>query len=314
MHKRLAVLIGFVILVTLSAQPARADDPPGAKLFLNYCSGCHGPAGQGGMAPSIGGKDFLSAHNDAAIILATSQGVVVKGMPAWSKANGGTLSDTQIADIVAYLGSLAPGVAAQTAAVDPSVSNASPPSDAPPAADVVPVQTKIELKQLLYQDGRILVRAQLMEPDGYPVAGATIAFSRPTQFGAIDLGTAKTGANGVASVTVTDAPPTGQVAAVFKGNQNWIASSVQAALAPHAVASSGGFDLSRISLSIGEEPLVPPEGNLITPNPPLIPAALFLGVVGCVWSLYAFVVSQVVGIWRAGRIAKRQNTLTWKAK
>jgi hypothetical protein len=115
-------------------------------------------------------------------------------------------------------------------------------------------------------------------------------------------------------MTVTDAPATGQIAAVYKGSQNWVASSAQASLIPHAVASTVGIDASRVSLSIGDEPLVPPEGSLITPNPPLLPAALFLGVVGCIWSLYAFVLSQVAGIWRAGRIAKTQNTLTWKAK
>ncbi len=315
MRRRLVALVSFVFLVALAAQPARADDPPGAKLFTNYCSGCHGAAGQGGMAPSIGGKDFLSAHDDAAIVQSTSVGIVAKGMPAWSKANGGTLTDSQIADIVAYLRSLAPSAGA------PGALASTAPSSAPSAAaDVVPVETKIEIRQFLYADGSILVRAQLIKLDGYPVGGATIVFSRPTLFGAIDLGSAKTGLNGVASVTVTDAPASGQIAADYKGSQNWVSSTAQAALIPHAAlapratASTAGLNPSRVSLSIGDEPLLAPEGSLITPNPPLIPAALFVGVVGCVWVLYALVFSQVVGIWREGRIAKRENTLTWKAK
>ncbi|HEX7592955.1 MAG TPA: cytochrome c [Anaerolineae bacterium] len=306
MFKRLAVLIGLVFLFALAAQPARADDPPGAKLFTTYCAGCHGAAGKGGFAPAIGDEKFLSTHDDAAITQSTTEGVTAKGMPAWSKAKGGTLTDSQIADIVAYLRSLAPGAAAQTAPVSPSAPQV--------AANVIFVQTKMEISQSIDADGNTVVAALLKEYNGYPLDGETIAFSRPTLFGALDLGTAKTGANGIALVTVTDAPESGQIAAVFKGDKSWVASSAQAALEPRAVASSSNFSGSGVKLSIGDEPLLAPEGSLITPNPPLVPVALFVSVVAGVWALYALVISQVVGIWREGRIANRQNTLTWKAK
>jgi mono/diheme cytochrome c family protein len=67
MFRRLAGLVGFAFLFARAAQPARADDPPGAKLFATYCAGCHGAAGKGGFAPAIGDEKFLSAHEDAAI-------------------------------------------------------------------------------------------------------------------------------------------------------------------------------------------------------------------------------------------------------
>ena len=308
MLKKSTILIFLMSLFVLFAQPARADDPPGAKLFATYCGGCHGAAGKGGFAPAIGDEKFLSAHDDAAIIKSTTEGVTAKGMPAWSKAKGGTLTDSQIADIIAYLRSLAPGAsaAAQTAPAAPSAPQA--------ATNVIFVQTNIEISQLVDADGNTVVSALLKEYNGYPVAGETIAFSRPTLFGALDLGTAKTGANGIASVTLTDVPENAQIAAVFKGDKNWVASSTQAALEPRAVASSGNFNSSGVKLSVGDEPLLAPEGSLITPNPPLLPTALFVFVVGCVWAMYGLVVSQVVGIWRDGRMADRQNTLTWKAK
>jgi mono/diheme cytochrome c family protein len=308
MLKRLAALVGLVLLIALAAQPVRADDPPGGKLFTTYCAGCHGAAGKGGFAPAIGDEKFLSAHNDAAITQSTTEGITAKGMPAWSKAKGGTLTDSQIADIVAYLRSLAPGssAAAQTAPAPQSAPQA--------AANVIFVQTKIEITQSVDADGNVIVTALLKEYNGYPVAGEMIAFSRPTLFGALDLGTAKTGANGIASVTLTDTPESGQIAAVFMGDKNWNASSNQVALEPRAVASSSNFNASGVKLSVGDEPLLAPEGSLITPNPPLVPVALFLGVVGCVWAMYAFVISQVVGIWRDGRMVNRQNTFTWKSK
>ena len=308
MLKKSTILIFLMSLFVLFAQPARADDPPGAKLFATYCGGCHGAAGKGGFAPAIGDEKFLSAHDDAAITKITAEGVATKGMPAWSKTKGGTLTDSQIADIIAYLRSLAPGAsaAAQTAPAAPSAPQA--------ATNTVFVQTKIEISQLVDADGNTVVSALLKEYNGYPVAGETIAFSRPTLFGALDLGTAKTGANGIASVTLTDVPENAQIAAVFKGDKNWVASSTQAALEPRAVASSGNFNSSGVKLSVGDEPLLAPEGSLITPNPPLLPTALFVFVVGCVWAMYGLVVSQVVGIWRDGRMADRQNTLTWKAK
>ncbi len=306
MFKRIAFLIGLALLFIFAAQPARADDPPGAKLFTTYCAGCHGAAGKGGFAPAIGDEKFLSAHDDVAITKSTTEGVTARGMPAWSKANGGTLTDSQITDIVTYLRSLAPGASAQTAPVSPSAPQA--------ATNVVFVQTKIEISQSVDADGHTIVTALLKEYNGYPVAGETIAFTRPTLFGGLDLGTAKTGANGIASVTLTDKPESGQIAAVFKGDKSWDASSTQVALELRTVAASSNFNANGVRLSVGDEPLLAPEGSLITPNPPLIPTALFALVVGCVWAMYAFVVSQVVGIWKEGRIPNRENTFTRKAK
>jgi mono/diheme cytochrome c family protein len=308
MLKRLVLLVDFVFLLALAAQPARADDPPGAKLFTTYCAGCHGAAGKGGFAPAIGDENFLSAHDDAGITAATTEGVTAKGMPAWSKAKGGTLTDSQIADIVVYLRSLAPGAstAAQTASAAPSAPQV--------AANAVFVQTKIEISQSADGDGNTVVSALLKEYNGYPVAGATIAFSRPTAFGVLDLGTAKTGANGIASVTLIDTPESGLIAAVFKGEKNWVASSTQAALEPLAVASSGNLNLNRVKMSVGDEPLLAPEGSLITPNPPQVPVAIFALVVGCVWSMYGLVVYQLIGIRKSGSNPQRENILSSRAR
>src|SRR5512142_2108208 len=71
MPKRLLILIGVVSLFFLNVMTARADDPPGAKLYATYCGACHGAAGKGGFAPAIGRTDYLTVKDDATLIQIT---------------------------------------------------------------------------------------------------------------------------------------------------------------------------------------------------------------------------------------------------
>ena len=74
MLKRILALGIVVLIFAFAAQPARADDPPGAKLFATYCAACHGAAGKGGGAPAIGAAAYLNAHDDATITQITTDG------------------------------------------------------------------------------------------------------------------------------------------------------------------------------------------------------------------------------------------------
>jgi mono/diheme cytochrome c family protein len=306
MFKRLAGLIGLALLFVFAAQPARADDPPGAKLYGTYCAGCHGAAGKGGFAPAVSTEKYLTAHDDAAITRVIDEGMTAMGMPAWSKSKGGTLSDSQITDIVAYLRSFAP---ANAVAAAPSAAQVQP-------ANPVFIQTILTVTQSTNPAGDIVLSAMLADYTGYPVSDAAIVFSRATIFGAIDLGTVKTGANGFASLTLRQVPEAArEIGATFKGDKSMDASTALIALEPRQVAtSSGDFAVNGVRLSVGDEPLLAPEGSLITPNPPLVPTALFALVVGCVWAMYGFVIYQVYGIWKNGRMAERKNTFTRKAR
>ncbi|MBI5031147.1 MAG: cytochrome c [Chloroflexi bacterium] len=297
--KWIAVPVALAFLLAYVAPVARADDPPGAKLFTNYCSGCHGAAGKGGMALAIGTEAYLNTHDDATITQITTNGVSGKGMPAWSKGNGGTLTDSQIADIVAYLRSFVAPVAPAPTAV---VSTSEP---------VVYQQTKTTLTQSTNANGATVIVATLVRYDGTPAIGASVVFWRPTIMGQFELGTVKTDKQGNASLVVLDQPDNARtIIATFKGEPSLGSSEALITLQRSAIVLSEPINARNVRLAIGDEPLLAPEGSLITPYPPLLPTVLFLLVVGGIWSAYAFVMYQVVGIWKSGRIVKRENTFT----
>ncbi|MBI5652750.1 MAG: c-type cytochrome [Chloroflexi bacterium] len=294
MFNRSIVLIGFALLFVFAAQTIGAEDPPGAKLFGTYCADCHGAAGQGGFAISVGGESYLNTRDDAAITHAIINGTGNKDMPAWSKSNGGKLTDDQIADIVAYLRGLSPSGVLVTKA---------------PVSPVVYSQTNLALTQAQNKLGKMVVTATLKKTDGAPVNGATVVFTRQTTFGVIEMGKARTDSAGVASLIVDEQPERARhISATFKGDPALGLSAGMIELGyPVTALSHDNLNLSSVHLAITDEPLVPPEGNLFSPNPPIVPTAIFLLVVGCIWTIYGYVVSQVVGIWKIGQINPRQN-------
>ncbi len=312
MANRIVQLVGIAALalvLTMFAQTAWADDPPGAKLFQTYCASCHGEAGKGGFGPAIGTEKFLGGHDDASMIKTTSEGVAAKGMPAWSKANGGSLSDDQIAEIIAYLRSLSPGSSSTVATSAPT---AVPTSATAPTVAVI-VQTRLTLAQATGKNGSVVLKATLTGEDGKPIEGAAISFSRATSFGNLDLGSAKTNSQGLAALTVAEVPSAArQVVAAFKGDKSSAASQSALRLEPsdQAVAANGA-EVNNAQLSM-DEPLLSPDGSLITPNPPLVPATLFVMVVLGVWSIYALVVYQLFRVRKAGVVENKVNTLTFR--
>ncbi len=98
-----------------SAQPTAAaagavpagNAQQGAALFATNCSPCHGQGGQGGgIGPKLVGDSFVQTSPDQAIFATIANGRPGTPMPAWSTAKGGSLSDPQIANLVAYVKSL----------------------------------------------------------------------------------------------------------------------------------------------------------------------------------------------------------------
>jgi mono/diheme cytochrome c family protein len=71
------------------------DTASGETLFSSNCASCHGAAGEGVSAPAIAGLDFTDG--DISLVLNGED-----GMPAF----GESLSDQDIADIIAYVGTL----------------------------------------------------------------------------------------------------------------------------------------------------------------------------------------------------------------
>jgi mono/diheme cytochrome c family protein len=78
----------------------------GADLFDSSCSGCHGEAGIGGIAPAVGSRDFLDLADDTQISQLIALGMPGSEMVAYSIDFGGPLTSSQIGAITTYLRSL----------------------------------------------------------------------------------------------------------------------------------------------------------------------------------------------------------------
>jgi mono/diheme cytochrome c family protein len=83
----------------------------GQQLFQQNCAPCHGQFGEGGPNPAKAGSfivsittsEFLKTRDDATLRAIISQGQPNSGMSPFASTNGGSLDDTQIDAIVAYL-------------------------------------------------------------------------------------------------------------------------------------------------------------------------------------------------------------------
>jgi putative heme-binding domain-containing protein len=89
------------------ANPAAPGDPAalaeGKALFRGLCSGCHGGAGRGGKGPDLTDQRWIHGDTDREIA-----GVIQNGVPRTTmKKLGESLTEEQIAKVVAYIRSLA---------------------------------------------------------------------------------------------------------------------------------------------------------------------------------------------------------------
>jgi mono/diheme cytochrome c family protein len=97
--------------------PPRGDAGRGEALFASYCSGCHGMAGHGGIAPEIANPVFQKAASDEFIVTTVRNGRRNTAMPSFQPQVPGALafSDSQLGDLLAYiraLGGPQPGASA----------------------------------------------------------------------------------------------------------------------------------------------------------------------------------------------------------
>ncbi len=94
---------------------AREFATDGATLYAAFCSGCHGPNGEGmryaGMAafPAIANPDFLSVASDEFLAATLEKGRPGRRMAGWADAGSGLRPDERKA-VLAYVRSLGGGV------------------------------------------------------------------------------------------------------------------------------------------------------------------------------------------------------------
>ena len=108
-----ALLMTLGTLVLVAALRAQAADPEeGKKLYMQYCSSCHGQSGKGDGPASAALNPKPRDHTDNAYMSQLSEDHVFKVikeggasvgksplMPPW----GPSLKDDQIKDVMAYL-------------------------------------------------------------------------------------------------------------------------------------------------------------------------------------------------------------------
>jgi mono/diheme cytochrome c family protein len=84
-------------------QGGQADATQGAQIYQQNCSACHGAQGEGGIGSALRDSQYIQTAGDQAITETIANGRAGTAMSAWSQAQGGRLTDAQIADVVAFL-------------------------------------------------------------------------------------------------------------------------------------------------------------------------------------------------------------------
>lgn len=78
----------------------------GAHIYLINCSPCHGNQGQGVDAPPLRNSEYILSGGDQNVFDTIARGRTETEMPAWLIQNGGSMSESQISDVLAYLHTL----------------------------------------------------------------------------------------------------------------------------------------------------------------------------------------------------------------
>lgn len=85
---------------------AMSKDPSvlamGTTVYSAYCAACHGPDGGGVIGPNLTDNAWIHGGTPAAIYATVHDGVLAKGMPAWSQS----LKPDEVTAVVAYVISL----------------------------------------------------------------------------------------------------------------------------------------------------------------------------------------------------------------
>ncbi len=97
----------------LPLPPTAVTFPPGdvtrgATVFAQNCVLCHGEKGEGRIGATLQ-KEWPGLDVESFLDATIARGVAGSKMPAWSKSNGGPLTDQEIADVAAYVRTLKPG-------------------------------------------------------------------------------------------------------------------------------------------------------------------------------------------------------------
>ena len=107
-------LVALSLLAYREAQAQSAAE--GQKLYMTYCSSCHGDTGRGdgaaGKALPVKPADhtngkLMSSFSDEFLLNIIAKGGAAVGKSAFMPAWGGVLKENQLQDLITYLRSIA---------------------------------------------------------------------------------------------------------------------------------------------------------------------------------------------------------------
>lgn len=98
----LFLLMGMAVGSAGARSLAQDQIEEGARLYAENCAVCHGDNGEGRVGATLA-KDWPTIRPDLRVKETISNGVEGSVMPAWSEANGGPLSVSEIEAITAYI-------------------------------------------------------------------------------------------------------------------------------------------------------------------------------------------------------------------
>lgn len=111
-QEALAQRVSEATLLSVMNDPASVS--AGGQVFTGKCVACHLEKGQGSIGPNLTDRSWIHGQGQLMdIFQVVSDGVLAKGMPAWSRQ----LSPAELRQVVAYVGTLrgtlVPGKAAE---------------------------------------------------------------------------------------------------------------------------------------------------------------------------------------------------------
>ncbi|MEO7597862.1 MAG: PQQ-dependent sugar dehydrogenase [Opitutus sp.] len=93
-------LLPFLLLgIAVIGRGATAGTRDVTKLYLDYCSGCHGPAMEGGKAGNLVDSKWQHGGDDASLLVSIQRGYPREGMPAFAQA----LSEAETRAMITYI-------------------------------------------------------------------------------------------------------------------------------------------------------------------------------------------------------------------
>jgi len=129
-HMLFVALIGAVLLAAPAyAQDGEGDPERGAQVYAENCLACHGEQGSG-RAAALNEKVFASIAPSVLMEQMIRGGVQGTFMIPFDQAQGGPLSDQDIADVIAYINTW------NTASEPPLPASRPPAQEIPPVAEV----------------------------------------------------------------------------------------------------------------------------------------------------------------------------------